>query len=52
MGDKGSVVRDVLANSALELWEILEGRLRLPIGRDKTVVTASDPELAGSWRWT
>ncbi len=31
------------ASSALELGEILEGRLQLPIGRDKTVVTASDP---------
>ncbi len=39
-------MRDVLANSALDLGEILEERLQLPIGMDKTVVTASDPALA------
>jgi hypothetical protein len=45
MADRRATVRDVLVNAAFELAGILEEKLGLPIGRDKTLVSASDPSL-------
>jgi hypothetical protein len=45
MADRRATVRDILVNAAFDLAEILEDKLGLPIGRDKTLVSASDPVL-------
>ena len=46
MADSKHVVRIALVEAALDLRQRLEDRLGLPLGRDKSVVSSSDVDLA------